>query len=444
MADNPFSTPKPPKPDERVAESAERQAKVAEEMLQMGREQLQFGRQVGAQTTEMARPIYDTAMQGAPQLADMGQQQLASYDAVYQPVEQLSLLNSLGAGWLSDEEYDRLLGEVYGAQNASLRDMYVEDRDYLKDQQKSAAQPAASTSTRTVMTPAGIRQIPTQQRPTSTLAVPTTSMDWRYNPQNNPGILPAGGLNAPHLRYGDTSGAQNFQNTQARVGSGATIGGATGVPGTQSERAYYTGELADQRADRTRDIAGQNRDLELARTLNDVSRGAEAAAERMAQADVYQAEARNRQATMRDALRYGVDPSQALTAQSYQSPALAAQAANAGNQARFGIRNQTTAGLNQQANFGRGVLGSGQSLYSGATNLGTQGLNAYLAGVSPALNATASAAPIFNSATQGFGAAGGLYNQNYANQVNAYANTPNSGFADIVGTGLGIWAGRRF
>lgn len=191
----------------------------------------------------------------------------------------------------------------------------------------------------------------------------------------------------------------------------------------------------------------EDRFVEEASTWDSPERQAQRAAE--AKADVLQSAAAQRAASQRQAASMGVNPAsgrfQGLERASELQTALAA--AGAQNQARDQVRKEGMAMRADAVNIGRGLPAQSAQ----AASLGLAAGNSALAGAQGAHGAFMGNTQImgqgFQGAMSGYSNMANILNQQYQNQLQAWAAnqqataTGISGIAGAIGTGIGAYAG---
>ena len=409
MPDNPLDKPDAPEPPD-YSQQIEQQNQLAREMAQVGREQLDYTRGLDAYRLGAAQPFIDQQAQiGAINMGDATRTG-AMYDAYYQPTNQLQVLDAFGAGWLGTDARNELIDGLTDIYTGSLEDAYTE---YLGAIDLTQARNKAN---------------PTPRHETGGFPVVGGA----------PVAAPGG-----TTQYQTTAGLPYYGPATAGVQSGGVP--ITPVGGTEpktygltpaEQQADYRRQERFARGQRNRDIASAERSAETQKMLYGVQDSAEAAAVGRAAADAEQANANTRTAIMNQARSMGIDPTRALNTMGAYAPSSAATRVNAGNNARFGIRNATSANIGNVANVGRGFPAVASSQYgtaAGSTGAALGGTNATVSG---AVNSTSAAAPFFGAASSGYNNAANIMNAGYGNQVNQYNAelAAGNGFWDLAGT----------
>lgn len=221
--------------------------------------------------------------------------------------------------------------------------------------------------------------------------------------------------------------AQNKGVTDQVIGS-ALDTAATQKAFAQQQQQFYTGTYQPLEAK----FAQQAQDFgSAARQEQEAGRAA---------ANVSQQFEGQRAASLAQLESFGVDPSQtrAMALDANSRIAEAAAKAGSSNQARIATE-AAGLGLESQAiNIGRGYPGAVATTFNTSQGAGNQAVNSGLATTQVGGSTMGTAPQYFGGATQGYGTAGNILNQGYANQVAAFGAASQADAASSAGFGQGI------
>jgi hypothetical protein len=418
MAKNPFGGKggKAPKADPNVGRLAGVAEGLANETANAGRSQLAWQKVMDQARMGYVRPVVESQLKASADAYGRSADQQAQYRSVYQPNEGIQALDAMGAGWLSSEEQGRLIDLQSGQKLRSLKDAFDAEIAQIGRARASDTQspiPVDATG-------------------------PTTTSTTTTGDQKPPAV---GGYNAwvpESLRYKQAPAATS-------VVTQTTSPGTVTTNPEQSKLAYDQAEAA-ARERFARESAGLESQAGYQKELINASKAAEDAASGRAVADATQGEGRFIQGLGMEASRMGVDPSRVLTGAGARAPSAAAAAVHGGNTARFGFREQRSNNLAGTVQSGRQAAAlSDQELGLGA-DLG----NAAVGNINNTFNSMTAGrtapATWYSQGQSGINSAGNLYGQKQQQEMDAYRakNERDSGFMDLLGTGIGLWANNGF
>lgn len=432
MPANPFSTPDPPDPNPGIQRSAEASERVGLEQVQLGRDQLAWQQAMDAWRMGVTEPIINQQIQIGNEQLQRARDQSVAYDTYYRPVENLQVYDSLGASWLSPEEQGRIV-DLFGAnQMANLEDAFkLELRSLNARRQRDLAAPPRTGSAARAPAPA------------TPAAAAAPALPGR-----------AAGVGAP-LSYlygpGSFMGMQYQTNfgPQAALGVPPPAAGPTQAQITAAERKRINNQYARDKAQAVAEYEANKRQgargTALEKELIGVQKAAEDAAAGMATADAAQSEQRMLAGVTAEAARMGVDPSVAIANAGARAPSTVAASVDAGNRARFGVRGQRGGALLNTAQFGRNMPSTATNIYGAGVGAGNAAAGNTNSTVNSMTAGRDSARGWFSGGAGAIGQAGGLYNAQYGNQLNAwqFQNQP-SPLWDLAGTAAGMWAYNGF
>lgn len=400
MAKNPFGGgSKAPKADPNIGRLAGVAEGLANEAAGIGRDQLAWSKVMEQARLGVVRPEIERQFQAASDAYDRGNAQFANYRGVYQPNEGIQALDAMGAGWLSAEEQNRLLGSQADQRLRSIADAYDAEMAQIE---QARARDATSPI------PADVRA---------------------------PGATPAaqGRTGAPALMPGSSPGAAT---------PAAPV--VTNNP-AQSASVYDQASQEATRRYEAEKLALQNQ-LGYQRELVNASKAAEDAAAGRATADATQAEGRFIEGLDSEAARMGVDPSRMLASAGARAPDAAAAAVHGGNTARFAFRDTRTKNLSDTVQSGRQAL----QLADSEIGLGLDAGNSAIGNTNATLNSNIASrnagSSWYSAGMQGINSAANLLNTQQQQKMDAFRakNEQDSGFMDLLGTGVGLWAKSGF
>lgn len=412
MAKNPFGGGgKAPKADPNVGRLAGVAEGLANETANVGRSQLAWQKVMDQARLGYVRPVVEDQLRASSDAYARGNDQAAQYKGVYQPNEGIQALDAVGAGWLSTEEQGRLLDLQAGQKLRSLKDAFDAEiadigRARARDTQSPIPVDATGPTTTTTTTPGQPAQ-PIGARDTASL-IPYSI--------RNPAPAPV-------------------------AATTTTTPGTVTLNPDQSKLTYDQAEAA-ARERFARESAGLESQTGYSKELINASKAAEDAASGRAVADAAQGEGRFIQGLGLEASRMGVDPSRVLASAGARAPSAAAASVDGGNRARFGFREQRSANLANTVQSGRQAnaiadseIGLGADLGSTAVGNVNNTFNSMTAG-------RTAPASWYSQGQAGLSTAGSMYNAKQQQEMDAYRakNERDSGFMDLLGTGVGLLA----
>jgi hypothetical protein len=381
-------------------------AAPAKAQVAIGHGQLSSAQDLARVNYGLTQPLADAFTGAMAQNLEFARTEDARHKGLYSPMENLQALDAMGFSWLNEDAQNQILQSQFGHELTSLEDAFNRK---LSDMNLSYQR-------------AGDNPLPAKY---DSKGKPITG-------QTTDKLKGTTGTQSTRPRASNLAGF-GYQGTSVGMGPPASpvTSEADRLDPTYQEK--LDAEYARNQTAAQEEFELQKGQLErnqlYAQELSGITRSAETAAEGRAMADVRAAENRHRNTLATEAGRMGIDPSRLMMQSAANAPGIVAQAVGAGNQARFGIRDQRTAGIGNTVNQGNTANQLAISRYGAGGNAGTTAANIISGALNTGIQAPTTASSFYGTGVSGMNAA----NPPQANPV-----------TDILGTGLGIWAGAGF